>query len=257
MVNRKRYMREYSKRWREENKEKIKKHAKEYRKNNFEKIKKRTEIWYENNKEKVREYKKQYRENNFEKVKEYMKKYRKDNCEELSRASKIYRLKNFKKEKEYKRLYYIKNRERFRRYSMLRFENNREKIMEYRKRYMAEKRKINPKFNLNCKMSIIIRYSLKGNKNGKHWETLVNFTLKDLIKRLKQTMPKGYTWQDFMEGKLHIDHIVPISAFNFTESKHIDFKRCWALKNLRLLPARENIIKSNKLSRPFQPALIF
>jgi len=68
-------------------------------------------------------------------------------------------------------------------------------------------------------------------------------------------MPKGYCWQDFLEGKLHIDHKIPISAFNFTKSEHIDFKRCWALSNLQLLPARENIIKSNHLSKPFQPAL--
>jgi len=32
-------------------------------------------------------------------------------------------------------------------------------------------------------------------------------------------------------------------------------KRCWALSNLRLLPAKENMIKHNKLDRPFQPAL--
>ncbi|GAI61384.1 unnamed protein product, partial [marine sediment metagenome] len=36
---------------------------------------------------------------------------------------------------------------------------------------------------------------------------------------------------------------------------HIDFKRCWALENLRLLPAKENMVKHNKLDRPFQPAL--
>lgn len=97
--------------------------------------------------------------------------------------------------------------------------------------------------------------ALKGNKAGRHWEDLVGYKLNDLIKRLKNTMPKDYCWQDFMEGRLHIDHIIPKSAFNYTNTEHIDFKRCWSLDNLRLLPAKENLIKHNKLYKPFQPAL--
>ena len=111
------------------------------------------------------------------------------------------------------------------------------------------------KYNLNGRISTIIRSSLKNNKNGKHWEDLVDYTLDDLVKRLKKTIPKGYCWQDFLEGKLHLEHIIPKNAFNFTKLEHTDFKRCWALKNLRLLPAKENLIKGKKLTKPFQPAL--
>jgi len=104
-------------------------------------------------------------------------------------------------------------------------------------------------------MGVSIKRSLRNNKNGYHWEIFVDYTLSDLIKRLNNTMPEGYTWQDFLSGELHIDHIIPKSAFNFTRPEHTDFKRCWALSNLRLLPAKENRIKYNKLDRPFQPAL--
>jgi 5-methylcytosine-specific restriction endonuclease McrA len=97
--------------------------------------------------------------------------------------------------------------------------------------------------------------SLKGNKAGRRWEPLAGYTLSDLIKRLNKTMPEGYTWQDYLTGKLQVDHIIPRSVFNFTRPEHTDFKRCWALNNLRLLPARENSIKSNHLKKPFQPAL--
>ena len=34
------------------------------------------------------------------------------------------------------------------------------------------------------------------------------------------------------------------------------FERCWALKNLRLLPAKENFAKKDKLEKPFQPSLM-
>ena len=173
--------------------------------------------------------------------------------------------------------YYIKNKERIKNYHIKWQINNPKKCREYSKKYREKnpeyyekhkeeikknsqllkniKYKTNPKFNINDKMKRAINISLKGNKNGRHWETLIGYTCNDLIKRLKKTMPQGYTWQDFMKGELHIDHKIPKSVFNFTKPEHIDFKRCWALENLQLLPARENLIKQDKLSKPFQPAL--
>ena len=96
----------------------------------------------------------------------------------------------------------------------------------------------------------------KGSKNGRCWETLVGYTVDQLIKRLKKTLPKGYIWQDYLDGKLHIDHKIPISVFNFETPENIDFKKCWALKNLQLLPVKENLSKHNKIDKHFQPSLL-
>ena len=128
---------------------------------------------------------------------------------------------------------------------------------DYFSQYVKNKCKTDLKFNLNFKMRNAIGKCLKNNKSkaGRNWESLIYYTLIDLIKRLKETMSTGFTWKDFISGELHIDHIIPIDVFNFTKPEHTDFKRCWALSNLRLLSARENIIKSNKLIRPFQPTL--
>ena len=106
-------------------------------------------------------------------------------------------------------------------------------------------------------MSANVRHSLKnGVKNGRSWKQLVPYGTAELKKRLMKTMPDGYTWDDFMAGKLHVDHIIPVTAFNFASPEDIDFQRCWSLVNLRLLPARENIAKGARLSKPFQPAFI-
>ncbi len=106
---------------------------------------------------------------------------------------------------------------------------------------------------LRHRMSAEMRYCLKKGKNGKTWESLVGYTLDDLHRRLTKTMPEGYTWTDF--NKLHIDHIIPITAFNIEDENSLDFHRCWNLKNLRLLPAKENLMKHNNLDAPFQPSL--
>jgi hypothetical protein len=49
-----------------------------------------------------------------------------------------------------------------------------------------------------------------------------------------------------MEGKLHLDHIRPISSFNYKSYEDIEFKKCWSLNNLQLLFACDNISKLNK-----------
>jgi len=183
--------------------------------------------------------KKKYRDkSNY--IKNYRKKWYRDNIEIANTRNKKWKKNNPEKMKKYRIKWNEKN---------IGYYN------EYLKQYFKQKYKQDLKFNLNRKISTRIVESLKRNKTGRQWETIVGYTLEDLIKRLKKTMPKGYNWQDFIQGKLHIDHIIPISAFNFDCPEHIDFKNCWALENLRLLPAKENLIKHNKLVRPFQPAL--
>ena len=117
-----------------------------------------------------------------------------------------------------------------------------------------EKRKIRKR------ISAAMRKAIRQEKAGRHWEELVDYSLDDLIKRLKSTMPEGYTWEDdFVMGDnvLHIDHVIPMSAFNFGSAEDIDFKRCFALDNLQLLPAIDNMHKSGKLEGPFQPCMAF
>jgi 5-methylcytosine-specific restriction endonuclease McrA len=63
------------------------------------------------------------------------------------------------------------------------------------------------------------------------------------------------TWGNYGRHGWHIDHRIPISAFNFKAPTDIDFKKCWALSNLQPLWSHENQKKYNKLLKPFQPSL--
>ena len=177
-----------------------------------------------------------------------MKEYRKNNKERIAKLSKIRYDIWLKRNKE-------NNREFLKEYQKEWRKNNIERKRELNAKWKKNKNRKDLQFNLNSRMNRALNHSLKGNKAGRHWETLVGYALGDLIKRLKKTMPGGYTWQDYLEGRLHVDHKIPVSAFNFNKPENPDFKKCWALKNLQLLPARENLIKGSKLSKPFQPAL--
>ncbi len=110
------------------------------------------------------------------------------------------------------------------------------------------------KLNRNISRGII--HSLKkGLKNGRHWETLVNFTIDQLKTHLENLFKPGMTWKNY--GTVwEIDHKIPIAVYNFDISEHIDFKLCWSLKNLQPLGVKENQSKNAKVGRQFQPSLM-
>jgi len=133
----------------------------------------------------------------------------------------------------------------------LRFKN----IEKYRKigREREALRLKTPSGNINNRMSCALRHALKSEKNGQRWEHLVGYTCNDLMEHLEKLFKDGMSWQN--HGEWHIDHKIPISAFNFTKPEHIDFNRCWSLENLQPMWASENISKGSNLEKPFQPSL--
>jgi len=223
-----------------ENRERLKEKSRLYRIENREEVNKKKRQYYKDNPEKKKEQDKKYNIENKDKIKLNQRKYYIKNRDTLIEKTKQWTINNPEKSKERHKKWIIKNKERRNKY-----------INEW----YNQKLKTDLKYNLNHKIGHAIYLSIRRNKNGRSWESLTGYNLTDLKKRLNETMPAGFTWQDLFNGKLHIDHIIPIDAFNFTRPEHTDFKRCWALSNLRLLPAQENMIKHNKLDRPFQPAL--
>lgn len=98
-----------------------------------------------------------------------------------------------------------------------------------------------PCYILNVRMRVQLRKALRGMKSGRKWEQLVGYTVHDLHEHLRRQLPKGYTIADFFGGRLHIDHIIPKSMFDVTKPEEL--AACWALANLRPLPAAENMRK--------------
>ena len=107
------------------------------------------------------------------------------------------------------------------------------------------RKKWRKKNKLSCNMSSSMSRALKGNKAGKHWETLVPYTLEDLKQHLENLFQLKMSWNNY--GKWHVDHKIPRSNFKFTSHEDKEFQKCWALENLQPLWAEENQRKSNKL----------
>lgn len=99
-----------------------------------------------------------------------------------------------------------------------------------------------------------VRKSIRELKNGRHWESLVGYTLAELKKHLEMQFTPEMNWDNY-GSYWHIDHKIPVAAFNFNAPDEIDFRRCWALKNLQPLEAVKNLRKSDTVNIPFQPSL--
>ena len=122
-------------------------------------------------------------------------------------------------------------------------------------RMYNKKARSSPKGQLNINFSNSIRSSLYKNKNGAKWENVVGYNLSQLKGHLENLFKPGMSWNNYGRGGWHVDHKIPISAFNFESYEDIDFKRCWALSNLEPLWEKDNLKKHAKLERPFQPFL--
>jgi len=171
--------------------------------------------------------------------------YRANNIEKVLKREAAWRIKNKDKENQKHKKWRVENKEKVK-LKLLKWRRNNP---EYMKNWLKK-----PKRKLGNSISSAMYFSLKNNKSGRHWENLVGYTARDLMKHLERQFVDGMSWENY--GKWHVDHKIPISAFNYTKPEHSDFKRCWGLKNLQPLWAKENISKGAKLSKPFQPTLL-
>ena len=67
------------------------------------------------------------------------------------------------------------------------------------------------------------------------------------MSHIESQFKEGMSWKNHGIHGWHIDHIRPISSFNFESCNDPEFKECWALENLQPLWAKENLSKSNKI----------
>lgn len=160
-----------------------------------------------------------------------VKEWRNKNPKKALENIKIWQQKNRAKLQETKKRWYHKNREKIRIKDRLRYKKKRFTIKE----------------NLDGKISRRIRESLQNNKGGRHWESLVGYTINDLKQHIESLFTEGMTWELLMQGKIHIDHKIPISFFKYDKPEDQEFQYCWSLDNIQPLWAKDNLFKYNKI----------
>lgn len=203
----------------------------EYRKNNPEKEKLRHSKYM--NKQGIKE------KNSIRK-----KEWKTKNKEIIQIKDKLYREKNKDKIKEWHKQNYIENKESIKKVIKIYLLNNKDKRNEYMRKYQKEQKNNNPDFKIKSYISsrFIRDLKLKNIEKNDKLFSYTGYKYSDYINHFK----KDILWNDYCSKKnLHIDHIIPVSAYDFTDKEEI--KKCWHPDNLRLLPAKENHEKHKKI----------
>lgn len=139
-------------------------------------------------------------------------------------------------------------------YNAVNSEKNVKRSAEYRlknksKRWSVEKKRLkeNPKLAIYKNVLTVMKSNIKKGRASSYNKTFkrLGYSLQDLIDRLRNTLKDGNTWEDFLSGELHIDHIKPHSLFEYSSYDDVQFKECWNLNNLRLLPKHINVKRGN------------
>lgn len=118
---------------------------------------------------------------------------------------------------------------------------NRERGNEAFRRSKAKRRK-NPTHRLYSSISTQMRLAISDRKGGRRWESIVGYSLADLVAHIEKQFLPGMSWDTYGPA-WHIDHIVPQVSFELPGADDETVRACWALTNLRPLWALPNLSK--------------
>jgi hypothetical protein len=76
-------------------------------------------------------------------------------------------------------------------------------------------------------------------------EELCGYSIAELRQHIERQFTKGMTWDRFMSGEIHIDHIVPQKSFDLQDDT--EWRACWSLTNLRPMWAKDNLEKRDRV----------
>jgi hypothetical protein len=130
------------------------------------------------------------------------------------------------KYKEYAKRCRNKHSEKYKAMSLRWRKNNPDRVKAIQHRCRIKRLK-NPKCVLDDRMGGLVWQSLRKGKNSRSWKALVGYTTEDLKRHLESLFTEGMTWDIFISGKIHIDHIMPVSRFHYKTAEDPEFRICW------------------------------
>jgi len=171
------------------------------------------------NKEKKTEYNKKYYSLNKDHIDEQNKEYREINSVEINIQRKEYRAQN-------REHIALKNKE----------------YLPIRKEKIKERRKTDLSFKISEVYKSKLHRAIKKNKFT--YSQMLNCSIDNFIKWIEFQFDETMSWEN--HGVLwHIDHILPINCFDFTDEKQRNM--CFNWKNMQPLEGLENRLKSDNI----------
>ena len=176
---------------------------------------------------------------------ERARQYRKEQSEAISQRKKMARSGKEKSLREYEKNYYAQNKDR-------RKDRRKEYMAEYNARSESKQKRSarqrrewveNPQYRLGLLLRSRLWYALKGGRKDISAVTLLGCSIEEAVNHIEGQFKNGMTWDN--HGEWHIDHIIPLSAFNLECAE--DIAKACHHTNLQPLWAAENLSKGARI----------
>lgn len=187
----------------------------------------RTRRWKLENKDKVRAARKRHVKKYPEKIKEETERYREEHP-------------------GYKKEWYNQHKVETKEWWNNRSKEQKQAKAEYNKVWKKDRYKNNNNYKIRCIISSAVRRSLKGMKKGNSIKNILGYTIEELKEHLEHQFEDWMNWDNLgltatkEKETWQIDHIIPVNTFNIKEIGDEEFRKCWALSNLRPLDSYLN-----------------
>ena len=140
------------------------------------------------------------------------------------------------------------NEDMRRRWTFASTETRKRKAVQSNK-WASKRKKTDLSFKIGRNVGKSIQFHVRGGKNNRHWKDLLGYTFEDLRIHLESKFEDGMNWDNYGLYGWHMDHIRPVSSFNFKSKLDTEkIKECWGLENLQPLWAKDNLNKGAKLN---------
>jgi len=138
------------------------------------------------------------------------------------------------------------------------YNKNKKLIIDRQNKNESLRRKFDLSFRIKKNLSRSINFNLHKNfssKNRKSCLSYLNYSMQELKIHLELLFESWMNWNnygvynadlwkdnDLSTWTWQIDHIIPHSTFKYASMEDNEFKKCWALENLRPYSAKQNFI---------------
>jgi len=155
-------------------------------------------------------------------------------------------------------LYYRNNRDMILFNQKLYQENNKDKVRESKRKSEQKRAITDPSFRLRKRLSAQVRDHLKRIGSSKYGNSILkflNYSIEELRTHLEKHFEVWMNWNNYgiydsrswndddkSTWTWSIDHIIPQYKFPYLSMEDENFKKCWALENLRPLSAKQNLL---------------
>lgn len=241
----------------DERRESARKRSAKYRRKNPDKIRKQQAEYRRKNADKMRKMNVEWRRKNPDKVRKRKAEWRRKNADKARKKDAEYRRKRADKNRVYRAEYYQKNRDKVLKKTAEYVRKNADKVhkrqAKWRRKNADELRKRKAEYSSKIEVKIVNRQRsrlktiVESTSVRRH--EMTGCTPLQLRQHIESQFVKGMTWEN--QGRWHIDHIMPCSAFDLTKPDQV--KVCFNWQNLRPIWAKKNLSKGKKITHPQLP----